>query len=296
MSRTTEIYTSDRFHTEQHGVTSTTDIAIETLDLTTGYRTRSGDKIISTSLNTHLHRGELVSLLGPNGAGKSTLLRTLSGFQDPVSGDIKLFGLSLTEYSSRELSHLISVVLTEKPLLQDMDVETLVGLGRTPYTGFWGRLHRNDHEIIENALSLTGLTPLRHRAVSTLSDGERQKAMIAKAFAQHTPVIILDEPTAFLDYPSKVEIMLLLREMAHSQHKTIFLSTHDLDIAFQTSDQLWLLDRKHGLTTGTIDQLTANGAIERYFNSPGVTYDPHTGHFRITGRSTSGVMTEGESL
>ncbi|MDE5774479.1 MAG: ABC transporter ATP-binding protein [Muribaculaceae bacterium] len=291
MSHTDQRHTGDGLlRTEDHCVTPASDIAIETIDLTTGYHTSGRDKIISTSLQTQLRRGELISLLGPNGAGKSTLLRTLSGFQDPVSGDIKLFGRSLSEYSSRELSYLLSVVLTEKPLLQDMDVETLVGLGRTPYTGFWGRLHRNDHEIIENALSLTGLTPLRHRTISTLSDGERQKAMIAKAFAQNTPVIILDEPTAFLDYPSKVEIMLLLREMAHTQRMTIFLSTHDLDIAFQTSDQLWLLDREHGLTTGTIDHLTATGAIERYFNRPGVTYDPHTGHFRITGETPEIVV------
>lgn len=260
---------------------------IETINLTTGYRSHGGERVITHALDARLSGGTMTCLMGPNGAGKSTLLRTLAGFQKPLSGEVRIMGKNLASYQSRELARTMSVVLTEKPLLEDMDVETLVGLGRTPYTDMWGRMSVSDHEAVERAISLTGIESLRRRFVQTLSDGERQKVMIAKAFAQETPIIFLDEPTAFLDYPSKVEIMHLLYSLAHRLDKTIFLSTHDLDIALQLADKIWLIDRNLGITAGTHRELTDSRALEKYFARPGIRFDSADGLFKIDRPSIS---------
>ena len=200
------------------------------------------------NLNAALYSGELTALLGRNGAGKSTLMRTLAGFQPPLSGTVEMDGIPLADFKGRDLARKISVVLTEKPALENMDAEALIGLGRAPYTGFWGGLGEEDKKAVERAIDLVGIEDLRKREVSSLSDGERQKVMIAKALAQDTPVIFLDEPTAFLDYPSKVELMKLLGSLAKSEDKTIFVSTHDLEIALHLSDRFWILDKEKGLT------------------------------------------------
>ncbi len=254
---------------------------IKVNNLTTGYRNSKGGRFITEKLTASLYSGELTCLLGPNGAGKSTLLRTLAGFQRPLSGCVEIAGKPLNRYGGKELAQTISVVLTEKPLLENMDVETLVGLGRAPYTGFWGLFTDSDKIAVNTAMELTGIESLRYRMVQSLSDGERQKAMIAKAFAQETPVVFLDEPTAFLDYPSKVEIMLLLYSLAHKMNKTIFMSTHDLDMAMQLSDRIWLMDKSLGVRTGTHEELTLSGDIERYFVRPGIEFDKKEGLFKI---------------
>lgn len=255
--------------------------SISIRSLTTGYFSRDSRKCVTTQLTADLFGGTLVCMLGPNGAGKSTLLRTLAGFQRPIAGEVEILGKPLRAYSPKELARAMSVVLTEKPLLENMDVETLVGLGRTPYTGFWGRFDNTDREAVDEAIRIVGIEDLRHRKVQTLSDGERQKVMIAKSFAQQTPIIFLDEPTAFLDYPSKVEIMLLLYSLAHKLEKTIFMSTHDLDIALQLSDSIWLIDRQHGVTIGNHEELSESGALERYFLRPGIRFDHADGLFKI---------------
>lgn len=255
--------------------------SISVRNLTTGYFSHESKKAVTSCLTADLYSGNLVCLLGPNGAGKSTLMRTLAGFQRPIAGEIEVLGKPLSDYSPRQLARAMSVVLTEKPMLENMDVETLVGLGRAPYTGFWGRFDKYDYEAVDQAIKTIGIESLRHRDVRTLSDGERQKVMIAKSFAQQTPIIFLDEPTAFLDYPSKVEIMLLLHSLAHQLDKTIFMSTHDLDIALQLSDNIWLIDKTLGVTIGTHAQLTASGALERYFLRPGIRFDHTDGLFKI---------------
>ena len=264
--------------------------SIKTENLTTGYEAGRERVEVTRGLDATLYSGQFVCLLGPNGAGKSTLLRTLAGFQKPLGGDVKIAGRSLRSYNPKELAKAMSVVLTEKPMLENMDVETLVSLGRTPYTGFWGRMDASDHEAVEEAISLTGIETLRHRQVQTLSDGERQKTMIAKALAQATPVIFLDEPTAFLDYPSKVEIMLLLYSLAHRLDKTIFMSTHDLDLALQLSDIIWLIDKKLGIKTGTHRQLTDSGDLERYFQRPGIRFDRTDGLFKVDTSSKAEIQ------
>ena len=240
--------------------------AIQIESLSTGYRGKNNVHIVAHDINATIRGGELTCLLGRNGAGKSTLMRTLAAFMPPVKGSITVMGRSLCDYSDKELSKTIGVVLTERTDVRNMSVEELVGLGRSPYTGFWGTLRDHDLEVVADAIQMVGITDLRDRMVQTLSDGERQKVMIAKALAQETPVIFLDEPTAFLDYPSKVEIMQLLHNLSHAAGKTIFMSTHDLELALRTADTIWLMDQAEGIVTGPPDTLVKDGTLNRFFS------------------------------
>ncbi|MBQ9667489.1 MAG: ABC transporter ATP-binding protein [Prevotella sp.] len=241
--------------------------------LAIGYLTKQGTKVVAEHLSANINRGQLTCLLGQNGIGKSTLLRTLSGFQPKLGGSITIEGRELSDYTDRQLARMIGVVLTERPDVQQMTAREMVSLGRSPYTGFWGRLSADDEQVVSQAMQLVGIEPLAERLVSTLSDGERQKVMIAKALAQQTPVVYLDEPTAFLDYPSKVEMLLLLRRISREAQKTIFLSTHDLELALQVADVLWLMEPGQ-LHIGQPRQLAAQGALARFVErSPGVSFD-----------------------
>lgn len=256
-------------------------ITVETINLTTGYRGRHSDHVVTDKISAALHSGELTCLLGPNGAGKSTLLRTLSGFLAPIGGEVRVNGRPLREYSDQELAQELSVVLTDRPRLENMTVADLVALGRSPYTGFWGRGSDKDRAIVEESMALVGISNMRSRMIPTLSDGERQKTMIAKALAQTTPVIFLDEPTAFLDYPSKVEMMRLLHDLSRSQDKTIFLSTHDLDLALQLADKVWIVDKNRPISIGTPEDLALNGQITEFFCRDGVAFNSRTGLFEL---------------
>jgi iron(III) ABC transporter ATP-binding protein len=236
---------------------------------------------VAEHLNASIHSGELTCLLGTNGVGKSTLLRTLSAFQPPLGGTIDLLDRPLSTYDDRQLATVIGVVLTEKSDIRNMTVEELVGLGRSPYTGFWGTLKEGDRKIVHEAIARVRIEPLTQRMVHTLSDGERQKVMIAKALAQETPIIFLDEPTAFLDFPSKVEVMQLLHNLTHTLQKTVFMSTHDLELALQIADKIWLMDRTNGIAIGTPEDLSLEGKLSSFFSRKGITYDTETGFFRI---------------
>ena len=281
---------------------------IELKDLTIGYAQKNNTKVVASGINATLHSGRLTCLIGANGIGKSTLLRTLSAFQPPLSGEIFIDNKStipLSTLTDKQLSRLIGVVLTEKPDVQNMTVFELVGLGRSPYTGFWGRLNEEDKEVVKESLRLVGIESLQDRLIQTLSDGERQKTMIAKALAQQTPVIYLDEPTAFLDYPSKVEMLTLLRHLARETGKTIFLSTHDMELALQIADELWLMTagtpssdtaespsnnglcqnpKETTLIIGTPRELAANGSLSHFIDHPGLHFDPQTLAIRVTNR------------
>lgn len=215
--------------------------AIMTNRLTVGYR---GHRVVE-DISLSLPCGRLVCLLGPNGAGKSTLLRTLCGFQPPIAGTVTISGSDITTMSAAEVARLVSVVLTDRPLTPSLTAREMVGMGRAPYTGFWGRLSDDDRRLVSEAMQTVGIAPLATRRMGRLSDGERQKVMIAKALAQHTPVIVLDEPTAFLDYPSKVAVMKTLARLAHDEGKTILMSTHDLELAAQLGDELMEIENKH---------------------------------------------------
>ena len=215
--------------------------AITTNRLTVGYR---GHRVVE-DISLSLPCGRLVCLLGPNGAGKSTLLRTLCGFQPPIEGTVTISGSDITTMSAAEVARLVSVVLTDRPLTPSLTAREMVGMGRAPYTGFWGRLSDDDRRLVSEAMQTVGIDSLATRRMGRLSDGERQKVMIAKALAQHTPVIVLDEPTAFLDYPSKVAVMKTLARLAHDEGKIILMSTHDLELAAQLGDELMEIENKH---------------------------------------------------
>lgn len=257
------------------------DETVKVVDLSTGYRDKKGTTVVTSGINASLYNGELTCLLGPNGAGKSTLLKTLTAFLPPIHGNVFIENKPLEYYTDAELAKVIGVVLTEKLAITNMSVDELVSMGRSPYTGFWGHMSAHDRKIVDHAISLVGISGLRGRMMQTLSDGERQKVMIAKALAQETPVIFLDEPTAFLDYPSKVEIVQLLQRLAREQSKTVFLSTHDLELALQIADKVWLIDKTHGVTIGTPEDLALNGDMNLYFYREGVEFDAESGLFRI---------------
>lgn len=267
---------------------------IELIGISTGYKVNGKTQFISNDLNGFLVRDELVCLLGPNGAGKSTLLRTLVGFQPLLEGHVSINGKSIEKYSSKELSKLVSVVLTDNSGIKNMSVYDVVAMGRSPYTGFWGRLSEKDKKVIDNCLQWVAITDLKDRKMQTLSDGERQKVMIAKAIAQETPIIVLDEPTAYLDYPSKMTMLMLLHRIAKALHKTIFLSTHDVEHALQIADHVWLIDKQYGLVTGTPEDLCLNGRIEQYFNREGMIFDRALGSFSVKHKSYLDLVVEGD--
>lgn len=262
-------------------------------NLTIGYPGKSDVKVVAQGINASIFSGELTCLLGANGVGKSTLLRTLSAFQPKLAGNIQILGRELSTYTDKQLSRLISVVLTEKPDIRNMTVDELVGLGRSPYTGFWGTLQKEDKEIVDRSIELVGITALKGRMIQTLSDGERQKVMIAKALAQETPVIYLDEPTAFLDYPSKVEMMQLLHQLSRQTDKTIFLSTHDLELALQIADKVWLMDKQKGVSIGTPEDLSLQGILGSFFTRKGIVFDAEAGLFRVQNVITHQIRVEG---
>ena len=249
-------------------------------DLSIGYTSKGNSKVVADGMNATIQSGELTCLLGQNGIGKSTLLRTLSAFQPKLGGSILMDGREINDFSDRELSRQIGVVLTEKPDVQNMSVTELVSMGRSPYTGFWGTLDDADRQVVGEAMQMVGVTSLAQRQVHTLSDGERQKVMIAKALAQQTPVIYLDEPTAFLDFPSKVELMQLLRRVAAESQKTIFLSTHDVELTLQVADCLWLMEPGQ-LSVGSPRQLADSGALSRFIERKGIIFDKQTLTIRV---------------
>ena len=273
-------------------------IVIQGQDLSIGYRTGKQEKIVHKHLNFQLHAGELTCLLGANGTGKSTLLRTLSASQPALSGKLDILGKSLTEYTEKERSRTIGVVLTDKTFAGGLSVYELVGLGRQPHTGFFGRLNKEDKRIIEEAMENVGIAHKAQSYTAELSDGERQKVMIAKALVQECPLILLDEPTAFLDVVSRIEIMHLLHRLAVEQEKAILLSTHDIEQALVLSDKLWLLSKEHGLQTGVTEDIILNHQMENLFPHKNIHFDYNHGVYypTVTGQRKISVESEDKTL
>ena len=268
---------------------------LQITNLCTGYKSKHRETPVGRELNGTLFAGELTCLIGANGSGKSTLLNTLCRFLPALGGSISVLGRDLTAYTPRQLAHTLAVVLTEHGAPENMDVYSMVAMGRSPYTGFWGKLTSQDEQLIANVLQDVGIAAFAHRLVHTLSDGERQKVMIAKALSQQTPIILLDEPMAFLDFPGKVETMKLLQKIARTTHKTIFLSTHDLEIALQLADKLWLLDKQKGLRVGTPEDLAQDGTLDGFFAGEGVRFDPRSGLFAVSNQCTRTIALSGSS-
>lgn len=227
-------------------------------NLTIGYR----NKVIAGPLDGQLRGRELVCVIGRNGLGKSTFLRTLAGLQPPLSGDVRWQDgdstVSCRSLRKDEMARIFSVVLTEQPDGVNLTVHDVVAMGRMPYTGFFGSLGADDEKMVGQALSLTGMSAFAHRDISTLSDGERQKIMIARAIAQHTPVMLLDEPTAFLDYESKKTTMAMLHAIATDMDKLVVVSTHDLDIALRHADRFVTIggDGLRDLAKADVERMT----------------------------------------
>ncbi len=270
---------------------------LEMRTLAVGYAgTRHHYNCVAHGLTASLHASTVVALAGANGTGKSTLLRTLAGLQRPLSGVAAWRGQPTANLTARELARTVSVVLTGQPSgARALTAREVVELGRTPHTGFDGRLTATDKQAVEEAMAQTGTTVLADRPLQYLSDGERQRVMIAKALAQDTPAILLDEPTAFLDFPGKVEVLRLLARLAREQGKAVLFSTHDLELAFRMADRLWLLSAD-GLAEGTPQQLADTGIISRFFCTRGVAFDAATLRFVLTSvkeeeQGTNGQLT-----
>lgn len=270
--------------------------ALETHNLTIGYRhSRRSDIVIAENLNLNLKRGELTGLLGPNGAGKSTLLRTLAGMQPALLGNTLLANTDMSQLSAHELATHLSIVLTERPNLGLMNGYALVALGRHPYTNWSGQLSQYDEAMVRWAVDAVQAGDIADKPVNELSDGQRQKLMIARALAQETDVIILDEPTAYLDLPRRVEMMQLLKYLAIETHRAILLSTHDLDLALRNCDTLWLMSEGE-VRVGTPEDLVLNSAFEATFHSEGLTFDKRTGTFSIATHHHTPITVTGEGI
>lgn len=264
-------------------------------DLTVGYFvSRNRTRPVAGPLRLALCPGELVCLLGPNGAGKSTLLRTLAGLQPPLSGRLDLGGAALARMSAAERARQLSVVLTDRVDAGNLTVRELVSLGRHPHTGWLGTLSTHDHAHVQAALAATDTAGLAQRPVGELSDGERQKVLLARAVAQDTPLVLLDEPTAHLDLPNRVALMRLLHRLARQTGKSILLSTHELDLALQAADRVWLLPADGVLRTGTPEDLVLSGAFAAAFAREGLAFDPATGTFALHAPAGSAVQLLGD--
>jgi iron complex transport system ATP-binding protein len=235
---------------------------LRTEDLHIGYK----DKAILPPINVSLKEGNLIALIGPNGAGKSTLFKTLTAHIKPIKGSIELFGKELTDYSSKEKARLIGLVLTERPDDMFLKVYDVVASGRCPYTDFFGKIGKDDENVIQESLDIVGINKLKDRYFNTLSDGEKQKVMIAKTLAQNTPIIFMDEPTAFIDYPSKIELFSLMKMLTKERNKTIIFSSHDLELLLRYTDDIWLISKGKQLISAKKDDLIGNEILKEYFN------------------------------
>ena len=256
-------------------------LALQTRDLSIGYpRRRKGDICLARALNLRLEPGSLVGLLGPNGVGKSTLLRTLAAMQAPLAGQVLLDGEDARRMRPGDLAIALSLVLTNTPHPGLMTGFELVALGRLPHSDWLGRLSESDRGAVNWALDAVNARELADQVLTELSDGQRQKLMIARALAQETAVMLLDEPTAFLDLPRRVEIMRLLKRLAHQTGRAILVSTHDLDQALRNCDQLWLM-REGAMLVGAPEDLVLDGGITETFHSDGISFDQSSGAFAV---------------
>ncbi|AWX43079.1 Polar-amino-acid-transporting ATPase [Flagellimonas maritima] len=249
-------------------------ISVENLAI--GYKST----VVAKQINFSLESGELCAMVGANGVGKSTLLRTLGNLQPNLSGTMTIDEKNLTSYTSLELAQKLSLVLTEQPASKNLTVEELIALGRQPYTNWIGTLTKKDKSQIEESLSTFLLNDLRYRKCHELSDGQLQRVLIARAMAQDTPIIVLDEPTTHLDLFHKVQILKLLQQLAHEKRKTIVFTTHEIDLAIQLCDKILILDGAEN-PFGEPCQLIEQKCFERLFPSEMVHFDAKTGSFKI---------------
>ena len=275
---------------------------LRTEGLAVGYRGSHGNggkaaqRIVLAGLDLELRPGELVCLLGPNGAGKSTLLRTLAGLQAPLRGRLMVDGKEFSSLSAEAWARKTAIVLTERMDAGNLSVHSLAALGRHPHTGWSGRMREADREAVKRGLQEAGAWELRDRLFDELSDGEKQRVLLARALAQEPALLLLDEPTAFLDLPRRVATMRNLRNLARERGRAVLLSTHDLDLAMRASDRLWLLPPGGPVQTGLPEDLALRGAFGSVFDQGDVAFDLGTGQFRIHGHPTRTARLAGDPV
>ena len=269
-------------------------MSLQTRDLSIGYRRRGRpDKVLARALDLRLRPGELVGLLGPNGIGKSTLLRALGGAQRPLAGRVLLGQRDIARLKPQERARRLSMVTTAAPRPRLMSGYALVALGRHPHTDWMGRLTEADHAAIAWALVAVKGVELARQPVAELSDGQRQKLMIARALAQESEIMLLDEPTAFLDLPRRIEIMALLKQLARTTELAILVSTHDLDLALRNCDRLWLMSGA-GITAGAPEDLALDGSLGATFRTEGISFDQRRGSFTADAATGARVYAPGD--
>ncbi len=266
---------------------------LQTYDLGIGYR--KPNVIVAQDINVSLAPGQLVCLLGPNGAGKSTLMRTLAGMQPGISGQVCLLNEDVHHLKPRDRAQRLSVVLTERPNVGMLNGYALIALGRHPYTDWMGRLNAHDEAMIRWAVKAVGVENIAKRPMMELSDGQKQKVMIARALAQESDLILLDEPTAFLDLPYRVEIMQLLKHLTHETKRTILVSTHELDLALRSADALWLIANGQ-VIDGTPEDLVLSGQFEQVFKNDNIHFDKRSGTFSNIRHTRTTITLEGDGI
>jgi len=254
--------------------------ALETHDLAVGYRCRGGPRAVLERVNAHVGTGELVCLIGPNGIGKSTLIRTLAKLQPPLWGSIAMSGTDLASLSPADVAKRVGLVLTQRVDVEGLTVRRIVELGRYPYTDWLGRTTAADRAVVSWAIDAAGAGHLANRDFHQLSDGDRQRVMIARALAQEPALLLLDEPTAFLDVPSRVELMGLLRQLTRRGTIAALASTHDLELALRVADRLWLALPGGEFVSGAPEDIVLSGAISQAFEGPQVRFHVSDRRFR----------------
>lgn len=258
-----------------------TNSILSTSHLSIGYSTKKDQTVIAQNLNLNLQSGKLITLIGGNGIGKSTLLRTLCGIQNPLSGNVFLHGTDFHLYKPLEIAHNLSLVLTDTLPPSNLTVYELVALGRQPYTNWLGKLSPEDVAKVEEAIELTQLEYLSDKKHFEISDGQLQKVLIARALAQDTPLIILDEPTTHLDLLHKVSIFKLLKKLTSTTNKCILFSTHDIDLAIQLSDEMIVMTENEVIQDEPCNLIT-KGVFATLFKDEHIQFDADKGKFIVS--------------
>jgi iron complex transport system ATP-binding protein len=271
-------------------------VALRTCNLAVGYRRRHAIYAVIERVSVTIRQGELVCLLGANGVGKTTLLRTIAAMQPPLSGRVEIGNDDAHAAGAAELAKILAIVLTDRAAIAGLTSRRVVELGRYPHTGWFGRLDQADRLIVDAALDAVGIRHLANRDISQLSDGERQRVMIARALAQQPSVLILDEPTAFLDLPSRVELMMLLRDLTRREGVAVIVSSHDLELAVRVADVIWLLVPGGELATGAPEDVMLSGAIADAFEGSRVRFDVADRAFRLLTGARGHALVRGSGV
>lgn len=272
------------------------DILLSTRDLKIGYKHTRGEKVIAAELELDVPRGELICLVGPNGAGKSTLLRTLAGLHDALKGLVLLDDREIGSLSPLEIARILALVLTEKVEIEGFNVFDMVALGRFPHTDWKGSLREEDRNIIIESLRMVQGESLAERNINELSDGERQKVMVARALAQEPELILLDEPTSFLDLLRKVEIVKIMKDLARKRNKAVVIALHDISLALQYADRIWLMELSGIMHQGAPEDLVLSGKITETFSSGSLVFDPLTGSYPFKIKQDRPIVFQGEGM